>query len=160
MTNSSGPRTVLDFDKVDRACEIAVMDWLQWAEFQDEDKAQFALTMIAKRKAAYESLQAELADIRAESVKELEYIRNENVIMRAELDLQTSKLNLYTLQASQEINELKAKAEKLVEALRVYAADNYCGLKVGDPLDEQAAKLIYSAGHIAREALKEWAKDE
>jgi hypothetical protein len=55
-----------------------------------------------------------------------------------------------------ELAEAKAKAEKLVEALKVYAADDYCGLKVGDPLDEQAAKLIYSAGHIAREALKDY----
>ncbi len=79
MTNESGARQILDFDKVDRACEIAVIDWLQWAEFPDENKAQLALTMIAKRKAAYQSLQAELDLLKLNS--DCEAITNTKTIM-------------------------------------------------------------------------------
>ena len=45
------------FDRVDRALEMQVIDWLQWAKFPEilgePDYPQLALTLIAKRKAAY-----------------------------------------------------------------------------------------------------------
>jgi hypothetical protein len=52
------------FDKVDRALEIRVIDWLQWSEFpesiaknpDDSDMAQLALSLISKRKRAYQDL--------------------------------------------------------------------------------------------------------
>lgn len=48
-------------DKVDRALEVAVIDWLQWGDEFDSDKAQLALTMIHKRKEACSQLAAVIA---------------------------------------------------------------------------------------------------
>ena len=52
------------FDKVDRALEIAVIDWLQWADFPESlienpdgsDMAQLTLTLLNKRKQSYSDL--------------------------------------------------------------------------------------------------------
>lgn len=57
-------------DKVDRALEMQVIDWLQWSEFgADERLAALALELIAKRTAFNESLLKE-----AEALREaLEY---------------------------------------------------------------------------------------
>ena len=53
-------------DKVDRALEMQVIDWLQWSEFpesliknpDDSDMAQLALELIQKRKLSYKNLQS------------------------------------------------------------------------------------------------------
>lgn len=49
-----------EFEKVDRALEMAVIDWLQWGEFPERlDKPSLpglALELIAKRKAICNSL--------------------------------------------------------------------------------------------------------
>lgn len=72
--------TPREFDKVDRALEMQVIDWLQYAEFSDDirrgygdaDKAELALQLIAKRKAAYlrvkeerDALTARVAELEA-----------------------------------------------------------------------------------------------
>ena len=65
MTNNRKPR---EFDKVDRALEIKVIDWLQWSEFpenigkspDDSDMAQLTLTLLSKRKSAYKEIQKDL----------------------------------------------------------------------------------------------------
>lgn len=48
------------FDKVDRALELVVIDWLQWSDEFNENRAANALELIKKRKAAYAKLQAQL----------------------------------------------------------------------------------------------------
>ncbi len=73
--------SVREFDKVDRALEAGVIDWLQWAEFpQRLDKPSMpalALELIAKRKSAYDRAvevardQATRADKLAGEIEEL-----------------------------------------------------------------------------------------
>lgn len=57
---STQPR---EFDKVDRALELQVIDWLQWGEFPDRldrpSMPALALELIAKRKLAFASLETE-----------------------------------------------------------------------------------------------------
>jgi hypothetical protein len=56
-------------NKVDRALERRVIDWLQWSEFpedigkrpDDSDMAQLTLELIGKRKSAYKDLEQKLA---------------------------------------------------------------------------------------------------
>lgn len=56
-----------EFDKVDRALEMQVIDWLQWSEFpenigkrpDDSDMAQLTLTLLSKRKEAFKKLREE-----------------------------------------------------------------------------------------------------
>jgi len=43
----------MEFDKVDRALELRVIDWLQYAEFEEN---LLTLELIAKRKSAYDRL--------------------------------------------------------------------------------------------------------
>lgn len=64
MTERQKPRETLSFDKVDRALELEVIDWLQWSPDLDENKAQLALTIIAKRKLAYAEAIEERDDIK------------------------------------------------------------------------------------------------
>lgn len=57
-----------EFEKVDRALEIQVIDWLQFGEFEenllknpdDSDMAQLTLTLINKRKKYCETLEQKL----------------------------------------------------------------------------------------------------
>jgi len=85
-------------------------------------------------KIKYESIQVELSDIRAKSVKELEDIRAENVRLDAELF------------------RFGAKVEKLVGALRFYADEAV------KPRDHWNTEFLWDddLGARAREALKEW----
>lgn len=57
-------------DKIDRALELQVIDWLQWAEFPDElgkpDYRELALELIAKRKSAYDAVVKERDQLKAE----------------------------------------------------------------------------------------------
>jgi len=61
------PGSAREFDKVDRALELQVIDWLQWSAFpedigkrpDDSDMAELALVLLGKRKRAFETLQAE-----------------------------------------------------------------------------------------------------
>lgn len=54
-----------EYNKVDRALEMQVIDWLQWSEFpeniakrpDDSDMAQLTLTLLSKRKKVFERLQ-------------------------------------------------------------------------------------------------------
>ena len=55
---STKPR---EFDKVDRVLELEVIDWLQWGDEWDENKAALALQLISKRKSAYQALEQKLA---------------------------------------------------------------------------------------------------
>ena len=81
MTNPKPPTPPIaaerEFNKVDRALEMQVIDWLQWGEFPYRlDKPSMpalALELIAKRKAAVKRLEAELAQARAEINKLKEY---------------------------------------------------------------------------------------
>lgn len=61
----------MSFDKVDRALEMRVIDWLQWGEFEDRlDKPSMpalALDLIAKRKAENDSLR-KLAEVYEEAL--------------------------------------------------------------------------------------------
>lgn len=67
-------------DKVDRALELQVIDWLQWAEFKDDlrpghgdaDKAALALQLISKRKVAYDDLK-EHADRLADGLEKVQH---------------------------------------------------------------------------------------
>ncbi len=52
------------FSKVDRALELLVLDWLQWGEEFDEQRAALALELIAKRKDYIAELDAEVARLR------------------------------------------------------------------------------------------------
>ena len=79
-----------DFDKVDRALEMQVIDWLQWADFADDirkghgdaDKATLTLQLIAKRKAANADLERRLAL----TVGCLEYIATSAPVSSSEVD--------------------------------------------------------------------------
>ncbi len=53
-----------EFTKVDRALEIQVIDWLQWAEFSEkyENLARLALELISKRKAELTEARAQRDD--------------------------------------------------------------------------------------------------
>jgi len=63
-----------EFDKVDRALEAHVIDWLQFGEFEENllknpdgsDMAALTLKLISKRKAAYTALEQQLAETQAE----------------------------------------------------------------------------------------------
>lgn len=58
-----------EFNKVDRALEMQVIDWLQWHEFPDEKPGEkhiscLALELISKRKRAYDKLQKENQELK------------------------------------------------------------------------------------------------
>lgn len=65
------------FDKVDRALEIQVIDWLQWSEFpdhlaaspSDSDMAQLTLQLLSKRKKVNISLQRDIEAWKAIAAK-------------------------------------------------------------------------------------------
>lgn len=70
MSTKQTPR---EFSKVDRALEVAVIDWLQWTDFNDIDhtkynepdhgtKAQLALELISKRKEYTQALESKLKE--------------------------------------------------------------------------------------------------
>jgi hypothetical protein len=78
MNNDEGPREILPFDKVDRAVELVVRDWLQWSDEFNDEKAQLALTVIAKRETAFTELEKKLkvAEAEVERLKEYEFMYN------------------------------------------------------------------------------------
>lgn len=132
-----------EFDKVDRALEMQVIDWLQWGEFDDsllkhpngEDMAQLTLKLIAKRKAAYEALKAKLAELQsyAELHKD-DYVR----------EVGSWKI----IQRLEEHNkDLEAKLDVAVEALE-FISDNL-GYQESPPFP---APIVYAADR-ARQAL-------
>ena len=63
--------TAEDFSKVDRALELQVIDWLQFAEFpesllktpDDADLAQLTLILIAKRKRYTHELEKKIEEL-------------------------------------------------------------------------------------------------
>jgi hypothetical protein len=83
------------FDKVDRALEMSVIDWLQFAEFpeslikaqDDSDRAQLTLILIAKRKRYTQFLE-----------EKVERLEKENQILLSrlgsvEVDLEAHRAN-------------------------------------------------------------------
>lgn len=64
-----------ELNKVDRALELIVIDWLQWNEFPESDgnKPALALELIAKRKAYTAELETKLAEAHQKIIVASEY---------------------------------------------------------------------------------------
>lgn len=84
-----------EFNKVDRALELAVIDWLQWAAEFDENKASLALDLISKRKAAYDKLKTELAEMKLHK-EERDRLIQQKRDLTAERDRLRAALEFYS----------------------------------------------------------------
>lgn len=137
-----------EFTKVDRALEIAVIDWLQWSDapFENDDRmAALTLELISKRK---QELTAAQEKIKALEAVELVYKDKQTEMNDLELELQALTVKH---------TALLEQVEKLVKSLIFYSKKDYDRVCF---MDHSTCCETYGAD--ARQALAEheaWKKE-